>query len=50
VAQHQAEFEATMEPRRELHEAEKVAGDAVEQKLLMELLEQPPSRGEGEGG
>jgi hypothetical protein len=30
-----------MEPSRELHEAEKVAGDAVEHKLLMELLEPP---------
>jgi hypothetical protein len=40
-AQHQAEFEATMEPSRELHEAEKVAGDAVGHKLLMELLEPP---------
>jgi hypothetical protein len=40
-AQHQAKFKAEMEPSRELHEAEKVAGDAVEHKLLMELLAQP---------
>jgi hypothetical protein len=41
-AQHQVKFEATMASGRELlHEAEKVAGDAVEHKLLMELLEQP---------
>jgi hypothetical protein len=40
-AQHQAELAAKMAPIRDLHEAEKVAGDAVEHKLLMELLEQP---------
>jgi hypothetical protein len=40
-AQHQAEFAAEMTPSRELHEAEKVAGDAVAHKLLMELLVQP---------
>jgi hypothetical protein len=40
-AQHQARFKADMAPSRELHEAEKVAGDAVEHKLLMELLVQP---------
>jgi hypothetical protein len=40
-AQHQAKFAAEMAPSRELHEAEKVAGDAVEHKLLMELLVQP---------
>jgi hypothetical protein len=44
-----------MEPSRELHEAEKVAGDAVEHKLLMESLGKPtPPEGErtpeGEGG
>jgi hypothetical protein len=32
---------AHMAPSRELHEAEKVAGDAVEHKLLMESLVQP---------
>jgi hypothetical protein len=40
-AQHKAKFAAEMAPSRELHEAEKVAGDAVEHKLLMELLVQP---------
>jgi hypothetical protein len=49
-AQHQAEFEATMEPSRELHEAEKVAKDAVEHKLLMELLEQPVAEMAKQGG
>jgi hypothetical protein len=43
-AQHQARFKADMEPSRELHEAEKVAGDAVEQKLLMESLGKPTPR------
>ena len=40
-AQEEARFKADMAPSRELHEEEKVAGDAVEHKLLMELLVQP---------
>jgi hypothetical protein len=40
-AEEEARFKADMEPSRELHEAEKVAGDAVEHKLLMKLLVQP---------
>jgi hypothetical protein len=40
-AQHQARFKAEMAPSRELHEADKVAGDAVQHKLLKELLAQP---------
>jgi hypothetical protein len=46
--QHRAKFEATMAAGRELHEAEKVAGDAVEHKLLMESLGKPTPRPEGE--
>jgi hypothetical protein len=47
-AQHQANFEADMRHRRELHEAEKVAGDAVEQEPLMESLGEPTPRKERE--
>jgi hypothetical protein len=47
-AQHQAAFEAAMRHRRELHEADKVAGDAVVQKLLMESLGKPAPRKERE--
>jgi hypothetical protein len=37
----EAAFEAYMEPSRQLHKEGHLAKDAVEQKLLMELLEQP---------
>jgi hypothetical protein len=47
-AQHQAEFAAKMAPIRKLHEAEKVAGDAVEHTLLMESLGKPTPRKESE--
>jgi hypothetical protein len=40
-AQHEAAFEAVMAPGRELHEAGKVAEDAVVAELLMESLGNP---------
>jgi hypothetical protein len=45
-AQRKAAFEAVMAPGRQLHEAEKVAGDAVVAELLMESLGKPTPRKE----
>jgi hypothetical protein len=47
-AEEEAKFAAEMAPSREIHEAEKVAGDAVEQELLMESLGKPTPRKESE--
>jgi hypothetical protein len=40
-AQHEAVFEAAMEPSRQLHKEGHLAKDAVTKAVLMELLEQP---------